>query len=79
MDILRSYHETLLEHGVKGYSFDQCFSDYRACAMFCLVYPVIAGGTLDLANERGTALVATMLDRSVATILDLDCDVMIPA
>jgi thiamine kinase-like enzyme len=79
MDILRSYHETLLEHGVKGYSFDQCFSDYRTCAMFCLVYPVISGGTLDLANERGTALVTAMLDRSLATILDLDCDEMIPA
>jgi hypothetical protein len=79
MGILRSYHETLLEHGVRGYGFDQCLDDYRACAMFCLVYPVISGGTLDLANERGKQLVTAMLDRSVATILDLDCDEMIPA
>jgi len=78
-DILRSYHETLLERGVKGYSFDQCFDDYRACAMFCLVYPVTMGGTLDLTNERGVELATAMLDRSVATILDLDCDEMIPA
>ena len=55
MDILRSYHETLLQQGVKGYTFEQCFDDYRACAMFCLVYPVISGGTLDLANDRGAA------------------------
>lgn len=79
MEILRGYHETLLEHGVKGYSFDECLEDYRACAMFCLVYPVISGGTLDLANERGTALVTAMLERSLATILDLDCDEKIPA
>jgi hypothetical protein len=79
MDILRGYHDTLLQQGVKNYSFEQCFSDYRTCAMFCLVYPVIAGGTLDLANERGRTLAAAMLDRSVATILDLDCDEMIPA
>jgi len=78
MDILRSYHETLLEHGARDYSFDQCLTDYRAFAMFCLVYPVITGGTLDLANERGVELVTAMLDRSVATILDLDCDEMIP-
>jgi thiamine kinase-like enzyme len=79
MDILRSYHETLLERGVTGYSFDQCFDDYRTCGMLCLVYPVIQGGNLDLANERGTALSTAMLDRSISTILDLDCDEMIPA
>jgi hypothetical protein len=79
MDILRSYHEKLLEHGVTGYSFDQCLDDYRISAMFCLVYPVISLGGLDLANDRGIALFTAMLDRSIATILDLDCDEMIPA
>ena len=79
MDILRRYHERLLEHGVTGYSFDQCFDDYRSAAMFCLAYPVNMGGNLDLANERGVELATAMLDRSIATILDLDCDQMIPA
>jgi hypothetical protein len=79
MGILRGYHDTLLEHGVRDYRFEQCLGDYRAFAMFCLVYPVIAGGSLDLANERGVELVTAMLDRSVATIIDLDCDEMIPA
>ena len=51
MDILRAYHEKLLAHGVTDYSFGQCFDDYRISAMFCLVYPVISGGTLDLANH----------------------------
>ena len=44
MDILHRYHEKLLERGVPEYSFDQCFDDYRRSAMFCLVYPVVAGG-----------------------------------
>jgi len=79
MDILHRYHEKLLECGVAGYSFDQCSDDYRTSAMFCLVYPVVAGGNLDLANERGAELVTALLDRSVATILDLDCDETIPA
>jgi hypothetical protein len=79
MDVLRAYHEKLMEHGVRDYSFDQCFNDYRLTAMFCLVYPVIAGGTLDLANERGLTLARTMLDRSITTILDLNCDEMLPA
>jgi hypothetical protein len=79
MEVLRGYHETLLENGVRGYGFEQCLNDYRTCVMFCLAYPVISGGTLDHANERGVALVTAMLDRSVAAILDLDCGEMIPA
>jgi hypothetical protein len=78
MDVLHRYHDTLTANGVSGYSFDELMSDYRACAMYCLVYPVITGGSLDLANERGLALATAMLDRSVATIVDLDCDEMIP-
>ena len=39
--------------------------------MFCLLYPVVSGGNLDLANERGAEPVTALLDRSVATILDL--------
>jgi hypothetical protein len=79
MNVLRSYHDTLLEHGVRDYSFEQCLADYRMTAMFCLAYPVVGGGTLDLANERGVALATALLDRCVATIMDLDCDEMIPA
>lgn len=78
MDILRSYHSALVDAGVSDYSFDQCLHDYRFAAMYCLAYPVIAGGTLDVSNERGVALVTAMLDRSVATILDLDCDELLP-
>jgi len=69
----------LCEHGVAGYSFDDLLGDYRTTAIYCLVYPVIGGGSLDLANERGMELFTAMLDRSVATILDLDCAEMIPA
>ena len=79
MEILHRYHEKLLEHDVKDYSFDQCFDDYRESAMFLLAYPVIAGGNVDLGNERGVTMFTANLDRSIATILDLDCDEMIPA
>jgi thiamine kinase-like enzyme len=79
MEILHRYHEKLLEHGGKDYSFDQCFDDYRGAAMSCLVNPVIGCSSLDLGNERGVKMFTANLDRSIATILDLDCDEMIPA
>jgi hypothetical protein len=78
MEILRAYHDVLVDAGVRDYSFERCLEDYRFAAMYCLVYPVISAGSLDLANERGVALATAMLDRSVSTILDLDCDEKIP-
>jgi hypothetical protein len=39
--------------------------------MFCLAYPVTAGGSIDLANERGVELANKMLDRSLSAIMDL--------
>ena len=78
MDILRIYHETLVANGVRGYDFDQCLHDYRFATLFCLVYPVVSGGGLDLANERGVTLVTAMMDRSVAAITDLNAAELMP-
>jgi hypothetical protein len=72
MDILRSYHNILTENGARGYGFDQCLYDYRLSTLFCLVYPVIGGGSVDMGNERGVALWDAILERNVAAILDLD-------
>ncbi len=71
-DILKSYHRILAENGVRGYEFDQCSHDYRLSTVFCLVYPVIGGGSVDMGNERGVALWDAILERNVAAILDLD-------
>lgn len=71
--IVREYHATLSANGVTGYPWDQCWADYRGSVLFCLVYPVIAGGSIELANERAVALLNAMIDRSMAAIADLDC------
>lgn len=78
-ELLRRYHGKLLEGGVQGYSFEQCFLDYRRSVLFCLVYPVVSGGTLDLSNERGGSLVSAMLERSLTAIQDLDCGELVGA
>jgi len=72
MDLLRMYHTILVDNGVRAYDFDQCFEDYRASVLSCLIYSVIAIGGLDTANERGVALFDSILERNVAAILDLD-------
>jgi hypothetical protein len=70
--LVRDYHRRLCEAGVSGYAFDQCWEDYRVSIMFCLAYPVVACGTVDLANERGLELARKMLHRSLAAIRDLE-------
>ncbi len=72
LDVLRMYHQLLLEGGVRDYSFDDCLTDYRWTLLFCFCYPVMGGGLGDLSNERGYALATTMMERSAAAILDWD-------
>lgn len=67
-DILQRYHESLREGGVSGYSLEECWEDYRLATLWCLMYPVAAGGGLDLSNERGVALARAMATRSFAAI-----------
>jgi len=78
MDILKSYHRTLTRNGVQGYEFEQCLHDYRLATLFCLVYPVIGGGSVDMGNERGVALWDAILERNVAAILDLNAGELLP-
>jgi len=70
LDLLRAYHDRLVELGVRNYSFGDCIDDYRWTLMFCLCYPVIGGGLGDVANARGVALAKAMTDRCVSAIRD---------
>jgi hypothetical protein len=77
-DLVTTYHRALVDRGVSGYSFDDCWEDYRLSTLFVSVYPLNAGA-VDLVNKRAVALFSTMLDRSVSAILDLDALELMPA
>lgn len=70
--LLARYHDALLEHGVRGYSLADCFDDYRRAATYCVVYPLLAAGALDLSNDRGRALAGAMLERALSAARDAD-------
>jgi len=70
-NLIRDYQRALAGNGVKGYSFDQAWDDYRMTTMFCFTYPVTSCGSIDLANERGLQLAMKMLDRSLSAITAL--------
>lgn len=77
--LVQLYHDTLTKNGVKGYSFEQCWTEYRRIALYVLVYVVISLGTLDFANERGLKLFNVWLERSTTAIEELNAAELLPS
>jgi hypothetical protein len=78
MDLLKLYVQTLKEHGVQNYSFEDCLEDYRYATLYCLVYAVIIIGTLDPTNARGLANFHANFERVATAITDLDAAATMP-
>ncbi|MFT4796851.1 MAG: hypothetical protein ACJAYE_000582 [Candidatus Azotimanducaceae bacterium] len=73
VELVRAYHDELLANEVDDYSFDQAFDDYgHAHLMGGLAVAMVTAGTLDLSNDRGKQLVASMAERHVTAALDHD-------
>ena len=75
--LLDVYRDTLADSGI-DYPVNQLLEDYRRTALFCLCYPIQAGGSVELVNDRAVQLVGQMLDRVVAAIHDLDAGELLP-
>ncbi|MFT7585390.1 MAG: thiamine kinase-like enzyme, partial [Cellvibrionaceae bacterium] len=70
--LLHLYHQTLLEHGVEDYQFEQCLADYRL-SFFFRVHILIEGGFLfDFADSRQATLMKVRLERLSAILEDQD-------
>ncbi|MDT5339902.1 MAG: hypothetical protein QOD90_5407 [Mycobacterium sp.] len=70
-DLIERYTERLAEHGV-DYPRDELRRDYRLTTAWCFVYPVLAAGRIELANDRQLKLLRAILDWSAAAIEDHD-------
>jgi hypothetical protein len=71
MDLLREYHKGLVEGGVKNYTFEQCFEDYRFGVLVMFVIPVTAAANVDISDPRAVPLLQELSARSTNAILDL--------
>ena len=69
-DLVGTYHRRLLSYGVEGYSFEECWDDYR---FSMLQGPLVAtfGCAYSTRTERGDRMFAAMARRSCAAIRDL--------
>jgi hypothetical protein len=71
--MVRRYHDGLLDLGVTGYSWDQCWEDYRRFSLSGLQMAVIAS-MIVRGDERGDAMFLTMAERHTAQALALGAD-----
>ena len=72
-ELIRAYHDQLLVSGVTDYSLTALQDDYGfAHLMGGLATAMVTGGTMDLSNARGLALVETMAERHITAALDHD-------
>ncbi len=69
--LIERYAERLAEHGI-DYPREQLRRDYRLTTAWCFIYPVIAAGRIDVANDRQLELSRTMLNGAATAIEDHD-------
>lgn len=79
--LVRTYHEALVREGVAGYSFEQCWEDYRQAALLLFIFVATNQNNIDLGqyNERAQELFQTIVERYTTAILDLNAGEFLPA
>jgi hypothetical protein len=67
-DLLERYYQQLITQGVRGYSWDECWNDYRLSIILVSIFiPVWRWSTFHWAPDM------TALERGMAAFEDLDC------
>jgi len=68
MDLLRAYHDELLDRGVAGYDFEECRADYQLSKLFIAYRMILGADLIDFSDERGTQLISGWLERLTALL-----------
>ena len=69
--LVRRYHAALLVRGVQGYTWAQCWHDYRLYAAHGLIMAIV-GAAITAPTERGDKMLSTMINRHAQQMIDLD-------
>jgi hypothetical protein len=77
-ELLRRYHETLLQAGVQGFSFEDCWNAYRFAVLCGLFVAIFTTGGMDLGNQRGVDAVRALASRVDAAVSELEVGELVP-
>ncbi len=76
--LVGEYHSALEAHGVRGFTWEQCWDGYRRQAFGGVLMAIVAS-MLVLRTERGDDMFMTTLARHAQHALDLDALELLPA
>ena len=80
LEVFTAWHETLLEHGVSGYEFDEALVDFRLGALYNLLVPVLAYGmTVGTASVRTARLLDAQVERMYVSATELNAGALLPS
>ena len=77
-ELVRGYHERLLELGVQGFDWARCWDGYRRGCFWGIVINVAAAIVVEQ-TERGDEMFTTVFRRMAQQIIDLDALELLPA
>jgi thiamine kinase-like enzyme len=70
--LIEEYHNVLTALGVRDYSLEDCWTEYRWSMMYATVYPVDAG-SFDLPTDNAVTMVRHWVTRFFGAVTDLNC------
>ncbi len=77
-ELVREYYDALHAHGVRGYSWEDCWEDYRRQAFLGIVMTVAPAMIVER-TERGDEMFLTCLARYADQVLDIESLDLLPA
>ena len=77
-EVFDAYYGVLADAGVRGYSADHLWLDYRRSMLVYLGIFTVSGATLDFSNERAVGLMGAIFSRLSDAIMDLDALELLP-
>jgi len=78
LQVLRRWYDTLLEEGVKDYTWDDAVYDFRLGMLSYLCYPVHFHTAIIGADGRAKQLAETIFTRSFASAVEIDAGSVLP-
>lgn len=77
-DLLHRYHDTLLQSGVHGFTFEDCWNAYRFAVLCGLFVAIYTTGGMDVGNERGLNAMRAIARRVDAAVSQLEVGELLP-
>ena len=77
-DVLKDYHATLLDNGVQGFSFEDCWRLYRQNVLLTFIPPVVVAGGFEIEFDRMQQVLDLGIQRGTTTAEDLNVAEFLP-